>query len=319
MAETRQARIKEQFKVLQEQLDAAQRDWAGADTSDRVRYGRKIRDLEADQDKLDEELRQLERQTSHSARQEHFDSNFSKIDFRFVEKIEKHLRKNMVEGSAVALVVQKSHEMGGDFLAKRIREMLSGIGGNLKHWPVLFHASTANDLSYLLGQLCGHLHPSDEPVPLDNLSSHVIERMCQSLVNGSILFLELTSWNRARPADQMLSWFLDVFWKEMVEKWNSLRAHRPGIKFFALLRVDEKLSKVCSADARIKNPDTYAHGKLYCHTLRPFKREELRAWLINWGGYETGSDVNKVVEDVHEISRGKGSSVHHLLSKELLK
>jgi hypothetical protein len=290
------------------------------DAVERERLRRKIDSLEQELQATNQKLSgEEDRAGGRGHRYRRVQSLLPRIDFKEVNRtLEKIFEQSGRRGCAVGFLLQRSQLLGGEHCAARIRDLLERGTGDLKHWIIDVSVATGGLDEYsLLERMARHVHVSIERKDLERFTQLVADRMCDSLGNGSIAFLEVRRWDNLAPQERVLAWFLNTFWLQVAARLASFPPQRVRVRFVALLCVDDQVPAACLPAEHFSSPAKFKHGKLIHFPLRRWKQEDIREWLDLFSGLESTEGIDRLAEKIYRTSKGLPPVVCKMLCEEL--
>lgn len=249
-------------------------------------------------------------------------SKLPEIDFELLaETIQKILKDHGEGGCAALLLFQKSAKMGGEWCAARIRELLrrKTHPGQFRHIPVAFQPTERVEVMTLLRCLGQHLG-IDDPAgrELRSFSEHVVQTLCGSLQNGSIVLIECHKCDYFLNETDIFYWIVEDFWGAMVRELAAIAKTYYGVKVIALLFVDDILPAGCFAVDQRCTFEHFQKDRLLEIPLEPWTCEDIKDWIVQYSGlsllgYQIDLMANKIYRSTLE---GLPGLVVHELLKE---
>jgi hypothetical protein len=307
MSDLRRARLAKRIAALEEQYEAAGNQLnAERNDDDQVIIGRKLEKLEAELEKLYSQLQECENIDGPARwRFTILQANLPKIDFRSVKKaLDQIFDKTGKEGCAGIFFLERGQELGGEQCGARIRDLLNERTGELKDWPVdcAIGGGSTDEFS-LLRRIGRHLNVTVENPDLQQSTEQLVAKICASMPSGSIALLDVRGWDNLFPPDRVLNWFLDGFWKRIVDALPTIRQDRRGVRFFALLQVDGDFPKELLPAARLCTADKFEDGKILRIRLKNWTEREIEDWITTYSRL-SAQDIDRLLKKVWLTSRG---------------
>lgn len=293
---------------------------------DKLKHQETIYNLEQEIEVKDRELKEYEARTSPMVQHRmhtHWDDHLPHIDFRTANQwFERVLNEFSEEGGAAAFLLQNSNTMGGHWLIKRMRASLS-TQIDFKPFPVVFESyEHLNHVDFLkkLGESLGIRIQDDD---LNMYSLHIIERICQSLQSGSVVFIEIELWQNLAQREDFISWFLQDFWKKLLYSWHMASRQLPFIKLIAVIIANTPVPANCFPHLRC-TCDQFRSEKLLELPLDRWIEQDIRTWLYTHSKLTSPAyglsrvQIDAMARNIYETSdNGLPSSVHRALLRAL--
>jgi len=265
-------------------------------------------------DMLDEQ----ERESNIPLRQySMFTNDLPKIDFRdAMDEIVELLKSFRNSRGDVLLLLQQHLAMAGDLCLRRIQDDLKQATGDFKFYKLGFHSGESLDENGLLNQLAGHLNLVQEG-DLELLADSIINKICNSVRSGSIIYLEIHKWDDFPFQRTTLSWFIQKFWIPLVTRLDD-RAKYACVKFVAVIVVDSELSPDCFESPCLCELDKHNLFRWLKLTLRNWTQEEIQEWLETYPGIGNPSSNSKAKNIFSGSLQGIPSLVRQKLEQDLI-
>jgi hypothetical protein len=207
--------------------------------------------------------------------------------------------------------------MGGQWCIARVRDLLDEMTQDLKHYQIAFSDETGLDEEALLDRLAGYVGVHPVRGDLQQYAQAIIQRICESLQSGSVVFVELREWDYLSPQDRILPWFVDSFWKPLLSKLPEITQTRRRVKFVIMLVAEGTLPQECLAPPLSCTEDTFDREKILELPLRAWTKGEIQDWLEQFSGL-VGPKIDQMAERVYSASlKGIPALVGEALIKHL--
>jgi len=267
---------------------------------------------------LEEKIAKQDRESNIPLRQcSMFANDLPKIDFRdAMDEIVELLKSFRNSRGDVLLLLQQHLAMAGDLCLRRIQDDLKQATGDFKFYKLGFHSGESLDENGLLNQLAGHLNLVQER-DLELLADSIINKICNSVRSGSIIYLEIHKWDDFPFQRTTLSWFIQKFWIPLVTRLDD-RAKYARVKFVAVIVVDSELSPDCFESPCLCELDKHNLFRWLKLTLRNWTQEEIQEWLETYSGIGNPSS-NRQAKNIFSGSlQGIPSLVRQKLEQDLI-
>ena len=281
-------------------------------------------------EKLDAELRQLDtKPTEISAEAAQSDigrwhreleSKLPEIDFKSLEEtLLRIVSEYSDEGCASLLLFQKSSQMGGEWCAARIRELLQRKTrqGQFRHYPLVFQATERVEGMALLRRLGPHLNLNPANQDLPGFARKVVQTLCGSLQTGSVVLIECGRCDDLLRDPEVFRWLVEDFWGDMVRTLALLANDYEAIKLIFLLFVDGPLPENTLVERHCCTLDDYQKHKLLEISLKHWDRDDIRDWIAHYSCLPlTKAQLKRMTDKIYDATDGLPRLVVHELLKE---
>ncbi len=262
-------------------------------------------------------LEKLKRKSDdHSRQYLTFKDDLPQIDFDDVmDEVNNLIQSFRKERGDALLLLQESLSMSGDLCLQRVRDEFKRKTGNFVYHELQFYyGASLNEYGWLeqLGRYLGFL---DKTKPED-LANLVIEKICQSVISGTTVFLEIRNWDDLPCQEETLSWFVRYFWTPLVERLND-RVKYQRVKFIAAIVVEAELSPECFKPDCLCELEATAFRWLKL-PLRQWEQDEIREWLESYPGIENPRSINLSQRFYRASLKGTPALVRQALEKEFV-
>jgi hypothetical protein len=277
-------------------------------------------------DRLDKEIKEVEQKLeqldasnlNRNRRHLNFQQDLSKIDFDKardqVNKLIRDFRKGVNRNAL--LIVQDSRAMAGELCITEIRELLCGETGNFKHFIFEFFYGGRLDEIGLLEGLLEHLgiaFTQNTQQAETEYIHKIIEKMCESLQGGSIIFLEIRRWNILSYQEEVLFWFVTQFWTRLITRLDAIAQTHPQVKFISMIVTDTKLSSQCLKSPALRSKEN--NLSILKLSLRKWKLEDIQRWLESYLGFKNPKS-SQIAKSIYKSTK---NGIPQEVCEELLK
>jgi hypothetical protein len=288
--------------------------------SDKCEKDRLKTQIENRQEKINASHENLDDKKRANQDVSQFRNDIAKIDFseiiKEVDKIIETLREN--EGGDILFLLQDSFLKEGELCLRRIQEKFKGVTreSSFNHYRLDFHASSNLSEYGWLAHLRRYLNLEDI-AESDSLAYSAINKICQLVTPGSIIFLEIHRWHELPSQNLTLASFLQKFWIPLVTRLND-KDNYPQVKLVAVLVVDSMLSEDCFQSPCLPGLDENIAFRWTELKFRNWKQQEIQDWLITYCQCSRSESEQKAGH-FHQISEGgKPQAVRSALEREFL-
>ena len=226
------------------------------------------------------------------------------------------------KGGASVLLLQDSAVMAGDLLVKRLREDLDKKASDFKPLPIGFSGDGDLNEVGLLKSMGRYLGLATETSDLDELLEQVIETLCDSLQTRSIVFLEITQWERIPEQESVFEWLCKTFYPRLVSKLSKTVAEKSWRRVYVFIIVvsDDLLPNNClEMTSSLLADDMGDQGnKIFNVEFDNWTQDDIEDWL-EFAGLP-GSELESVANRFYRRSRGgMPSIIRNAIEKEFCK
>ena len=296
-------RIALEYADLVQEQEACYRQYRSAiDEAERVRLKRKLDNLENKIDNLEHQLYGKDLTGDTNRRSLALKNKLSKIDFKEQIKIVKNILGKFTEYGAALFFISDSSNMAGDLFCLELQKILKDETTDLKHYPVVFSNDSRLDEIGFLQKVGDYLGIAQ--IENQEEYSKVIEKIFSSLENGSIVFIELKQIDLLDNKEYFLSWLVDIFWKNLIEKlpWACKIKEIEQVRFIILI-VDNDIFEECSNQPFFCHNQCFNISQIFAITLKEWTEKDIRIWLMKYSGLAKNK-IALMANNVYRSSRG---------------
>jgi len=242
--------------------------------------------------------------------------NFTEV-LRLIEDVFR--RFEGTPGGAALFLLQNAHSMGGRWCVERVRRLLSEKTADFKHYEIGLSPGDRLDAWTLLrrlGEYVGsELPPVDQDAEYDELAirnyARVIgQKIVGSLQSGSVVFVELRTWDASSLQSYFLPWFVQDFWASLVRQLSLVVHKHPLVNFIGMIVVETPIPEGGLAVDLCCTQEQFSGEKALPLPLRLWTLEEIRRWLFSFSGLTAPSigveaqAIERMAQNIHEASGG---------------
>ncbi|MEI7867821.1 MAG: hypothetical protein WCI11_08005 [Candidatus Methylumidiphilus sp.] len=247
-------------------------------------------------------------------------SKLPEIDFKLLEEtLLRIIKDHSDEGCASLLLFQKSSQMGGEWCAARIRELLrrKTRQGQFSYYPLSFLATEQVESMALLRRLGPHLDLEPANQNLQNFARQVTQTLCGKLRTGSVVLIECGRCDDFLRDPDVFRWLVEDFWGDMVHALAAVANDYEAIKLIFLLYVDGPLPDNAIAEKHCCTLDDYQKHKLLEITLKPWNWDDIHDWIASYSCLGlTKPQLRRMTDKIYSATDGLPGLVVHELLKE---
>lgn len=245
------------------------------------------------------------------------------IDFsKAMNSIEKRFQKFCSDLGESIFFIENSHPMAGEHCIYRIRERLDNKTGTFRHFSIGITPSRNPSELCILAPLAQYLNANCESKDdVIEYTTKVINKICESLQTGSVVFIEITNWNYFLECqDKILPWFLNGFWNILIEEAR-ITIQRNDLRQVKVVAV---INAKCKMKLE-KHKHLLSQHNVVKILLKNWTQEDIKNWL---GEYSsgiansslTGYEIDRIAEQIFlQTEKGKPLMVCEALKEELLR
>ncbi len=289
-------------QILKDSLTQLWEDYAAAygqlgqalDAVTRQRIKRQIEDLDIEIAELDEKIRLCELgavQATAQQRRKHLESAIPKINFTEVFETLAQIteRAQAEQGGAALLMLQNAHAMGGELCMGRVKRLLSEETSDFRHYEIGLTSGDRLDPWTVMRRLGGYLGcapPEAEasPLQLQDYVQSLRSTLEGSVQCGSIVLLEIRTWDHHTLPTVFLPWFVRDFWTPLVQRLPDIARKNPLVTVICIIVAHTPVPMADFDPALQCCDDTFDPTKLLPLPLRCWEQVEIYDWLLRYSG-----------------------------------
>jgi hypothetical protein len=277
--EVREKTVKEQLETKIEQYKKLNHQLINTIQADQiVTLEKAIGDLESDILKLTELQNRLAEESSN----QNWETNLPKINYKEAFSIVDDIFTRIKDGGAALFLLQDSRNMGGEWCAARIMELLNQDSSKTKPYQVEFLPHQKLDEKELMLRLGNYLNITVAIENPEEYANTIISSICDSLQIGSTVFVKLTIWDNLSWNENFLRWLIEKFWQPLVRKINESLQEFPLFKCVFLVISNNKLVPACLHPWLICSRERFDQEKILELPLGKWTEEEIKNWLYRF-------------------------------------
>ena len=294
--------------------------------ADKIPLKAQLDDLQQQIDELDEEIDRKLSGAGTRGRQLDWEAKLSKIDYKEANEIATDLLDRegfdgrFSDGGAAVFLLQDGLTMGAKWYVRQLLDVLTEKygSGNVRHVPAEVRSYESLDQPGVLGKLAEHFDVG--PDAEGGLSARtMINKIVRSLRHGSAVLTELTIWDDLADHDWFFPWFLNDFWRPLVDELLALGDQE--VRFVAVIVLNGAIAPGSLGGDAVCALDDFHSGKLLELPLQCWQEKDIRAWLIRHSGLSQSLNAQQILKMARTIySRsdgGKPKSVYVVLMDNL--
>ncbi|MDZ8025974.1 MAG: hypothetical protein RMX97_14970 [Nostoc sp. DedQUE11] len=273
------------------------------DEAQRVRLKRKLDDLNNQIERLENKLYGNDLTGDVHRRFRALEDKLPKIDFKKQIGLVKNILEQFAEDGAALFLINDSLNMAGDLFRLEFKKILDEETTDLKHYEIAFSIDKASDEIGFLQGLASYLGIDEIENNREYLK--IIEKIFDSIENGSIILIELNKINLLSNTEDFFSWLVHEFWKTLVEKLSLICKVKnlEQVRFILLAMSDTNICDKYSQLSYFCNEIDFDKYKIVEITLKEWSEKDIRDWLIKHSGLPR-EQISLIAQDIYNSSRG---------------
>ncbi|MDZ8241502.1 MAG: hypothetical protein RMZ69_30850 [Nostoc sp. ChiQUE01a] len=292
------AQKKEELTVIQLKLEGA------LDSVDELKLNNQAEATLQKIEELEAKLNNLSSQTGNANRSFlALEQKLPKIDFKEqITKI-KNILEDLLEYRNAIFLINDSLYMAGDLFSIELKKILEEDTTDLKYYPIVFTVGGSLDeigfLQGLAGYLgIGNIQSKDDYDPICN-------KLNSSIVNGSIIFIEIKKIDLLDNKDSFLCWLLNIFCKflndNLVQTCQSKGIEL--VKLIILVSSDDDILEECSSLEIFCDGQVFKENRIFPITLSQWSEQDINLWLKKYSGLPK-NQITAMAKSIFRSSRG---------------
>jgi inactive STAND/Effector-associated domain 9 len=293
----------EYANLLQEQEACKNQYRSTIDDAQKVVLKRKLDDLNRKIAEIENQLFGKDLSENTNRRQLALKQKLPQIDFKKAIKLVDKILNEFDEYGAAFFLIHDSCNMAGDLFALELKNLLQDETTDLKYYEIAFSLGNRLDEIGFLQGIAGYL--GVEEVESQEHYPKVIEKIFNSLENGSIVFVEIRKMDLLDNQESFLSWLVDVFWKALVEKLPLICKLKEieQIRFIMIVVSDDNIEEECLGLPFFCQEHDFDMCRVLRIPLQDWSEKEIRTWLTKHSGLPTDK-ISPMAKSIHKSSRG---------------
>ena len=261
---------------------------------DETRLERQMAELEVRIEEWEERVRLCELgavQATAQQRRKHLESAIPKINFTEVFETLAQIteRAQAEQGGAALLMLQNAHAMGGELCMGRVKRLLSEETSDFRHYEIGLTSGDRLDPWTVMRRLGGYLGcapPEAEasPLQLQDYVQSLRSTLEGSVQCGSIVLLEIRTWDHHTLPTVFLPWFVRDFWTPLVQRLPDIARKNPLVTVICIIVAHTPVPMADFDPALQCCDDTFDPTKLLPLPLRCWEQVEIYDWLLRYSG-----------------------------------
>ncbi|NEP02585.1 MAG: hypothetical protein F6K58_28845 [Symploca sp. SIO2E9] len=294
---------------------------------DRSRLKNRSEEILKEIEEVEEKLSRLEANDANPnlrhSNLSNLEKSFQKIDFTKAKAIINSIEAKFGDDSgAILLFLQMSTKQKGDYCLQEVLEVIDPkyeskikgeILGDVRPYLIKLDSSISelNEIEFSK-RLAEHLKLESES-ELKNL----IKKLCLSLRGGSVIFIRVENWDSLTNRDKFLDWFLEEFWRPLINELASIFNNYRGIRFIVALTAKSKVFKKTSCLPYFCTKQTFEQCKFIELPLPNWTVKDLERWLSKFRGLSV-PESEQLAKEIHAEGAGSPDTICSILEKKYL-
>lgn len=163
-----------------------------------------------------------------------------------------------------------------------------------------------------------------EKISFDEYVNLVINKMAQSLINNSVIFINIfCDLSDASDIELFVPWFIKTFWNPLTEKTENIIGDYDNIKIIAIINSDWQLEERLSSQQLEpyinKNNHSLSRKKMIHIPLTDWGKSDISKWLKRVKPRWEDGEIEQKAQTIYNKAKGTGGtpkSVRRALKNE---
>ncbi len=261
-------------------------------------------------------------------RHRHLESFIPRIDFTEVFDTLTHItnRIQAEQGGAALLMLQNAHSMGGQWCIQRMKQFLSERTGDFRHYEIGLASGDRLDPWTFMRRLGGYLDcappgvAEGSPLQLQDYARSLSQTLEGAVQYGSIVLLEIRTWDHLALPGVFLPWFVREFWTPLVQRLPVIIQKNPLVTVICVVVALTPVQMEAFDPAMQCCDEDFDPAKMLPLPLRCWKQAEIYDWILRYSGLGASAigvapaQIAAMAESVYLASEnGKPSQAYQAL------
>ncbi|KYC35637.1 hypothetical protein WA1_07415 [Scytonema hofmannii PCC 7110] len=325
--ELKREELEKQYQALEKQYqELSQQLSFTINAGDRVQLDMQLEDVYQRIQKINDEIKQLEpSQPDYNQYDKHWQDKLHCIDFSEARKDFKDIIDKLrnIEKAAFFLL-QDSFAMQGRLCVRCILEELNMTNIPLKRYePIGFLKPQDVNPNLFLSRL-GEQLKIKPLADIEKYSQLVIETICNSYIESSIIFLELNISQTDNKLPDFFNWLIKDFWSLLLGEISKIKNQKfINLRVVIVMTLDDQVSKEILLEYKTTK-QKFSCEKIFELKLKKWKQEEIENWLLDHSrltafirSEDIKQDIEQIAKFVYKHSKGKPSEASVALMGQL--
>jgi hypothetical protein len=204
-------------------------------------------------------------------------------------------------GGAALFLLENSYSMAGYLFIDKIREEFKRKTGHFKYIKVDLSSSSSYDEYGLLERVAGYLKIQCKSISnVREFGAEIIQKICQSLQSGSIVFIEINKWDCLQSQESIIPWFVDNFWIPLIQESKVFIKDKElrRVKFVTVIDSEYQLSTECNNLPYYCCGDSFDYQKILKLPLNQWQQDDIQEWLEIYTGLPA-SKIDAIARNIY--------------------
>lgn len=236
----------------------------------------------------------------------HIEETLCRTDFKqAIQTFQDIMQEFGDNGGAALFLVQNSYAMGARWLIRRLDGILKETFYPI--YPVQIGFTSGMDQSEL-GVLQGlaKYFSVQNKADIEQYMNDIITQICTSIVTRKVIFIELSAWNRLKPQDKMLSWFVQKFWAQLVDAlYNIIEQNELRNIHLIIVMVSETELPIHVLKPHLCTAHAFTSEKILALPLETWSLADIQGWLARCSPrIMSRHEVDDAAQRIYAMSNG---------------
>ena len=241
------------------------------------------------------------------------DKNLRNIDFeKALETFKRITSQFNKEGDVALFFMEKRLINQGDLFLQKLKNDVASETYNIHRQSFNSHRViyTSGNLEGVIQRIAEKFNINKKEMTIEL----VINKIGDSLQNNSVLFIEIDcDISEPSDIDQLIPWFINVFWKPLREKVNEVAKDYEGIKVVAVIISDLLLNSRFSKEELScyynRSKKVFPRDKLVKIPLEKWTKRDIIKWLNTHANPSLKTtEKNRIAEKIYNATE-KGTPI----------
>ncbi|MGC9395376.1 MAG: hypothetical protein ACP5J4_11025 [Anaerolineae bacterium] len=268
-----------------------------------------------------------DRQTTTQRCRKILEANIPKIDFTEIldtlTQITNRIRAE--QGGAALFMLQNANSMGGQLCVQRMQQLLNEQTRDFRHIEIGQAMGDRLDSWTVMRKLGEYLNCAPpnvaevSPLHLKEYARTLGERLEGAVQYGSVVLLEIRTWDDLVLPDVFLPWFVHEFWVPLVQRLPFIVQKKPRVTVIGVIMAQTPVQMEAIDPALQCCSDTFDPTKMLPLPLRYWEEAEIRDWILDYSGLGDPAvgvelvQIETMAKRIYTFSKGEPTRVHQAL------
>ncbi len=236
----------------------------------------------------------------------HIEETLCRTDFKqAIQTFQDIMEEFGDKGGAALFLLQNSYAMGARWLVRRLDGILKENFYPI--YPIQIGFASGMDQSEL-GVLQGlaKYFSVQNKADIEQYMNDIITQICTSIVTRKVIFIELSAWNRLKPQDKMLSWFVQKFWARLVDTlYTTIAQNDLRNIHLIIVMVSETEMPIHVLTPHLCHAHAFASEKILALPLETWSLADIQGWLAKCSPkIMPGHEIDDAAQRIYAMSNG---------------